>query len=348
MITLPHDRKAQVSLAMLAIGMLVLISSACGLFVNGDSSAPTGPQPPPSRTANIAAATATANKETGLCADIRPFYWEVGDRDAVRASGSVNAPGNTVAFSAQSPMPIASASKWMYAAYVGLRRGGLPTDEDIQFLTFRSGYTNFGATGCDNLDTVQQCVERGTNGVQTAANVGKFFYDGGHMQKHASLPAPGMDLGALSNAALANEMRRVLGTDINIEFTQPQLAGGIRTTPAAYGLFLRKILSNRIRFGFLLGKNVTCTNPRTCPTAVSTPISSNLNWFYSLGHWVENDFVSVDGAFSSPGAFGFYPWINQRVDGYGIVARVDVAGNGLKSAQCGALIRKAWETATAQ
>jgi hypothetical protein len=350
MVTFPHDRKAQLSLALLAIGALVLISSACGLFTIGSSNEPTGPvqPPPPDRTANTAAAKATANQSAGFCADIRPFYWEIGDRNGPRASGSVIKAGVVTVYTAQSPMPIASASKWMYGAYVGLRRAGFPTLEDIRFLTFRSGYTNFSTTGCDNTDTVQQCVDRGTNGVQTAANVGKFFYDGGHMQKHASLPEPGMNLGALSNAALAGEMRRVLGTDINIDFTQPQLAGGIRTTPAAYGLFLRKILSNQIRFGFLLGTSATCTNPLTCPTAVSTPISPGLSWSYSLGHWVENDPVSGDGAYSSPGAFGFYPWINQRVDTYGIVARVDVAGSGLKSAQCGALIRKAWETAVAQ
>jgi CubicO group peptidase (beta-lactamase class C family) len=157
-----------------------------------------------------------------------------------------------------------------------------------------------------------------------------------------------MNLGALSNAALATEIRRVLGTDINLSYTQPQLAGGIRTTPADYARFLRKILNSQLRFGPLLGRNSTCTNPSTCATAISTPIPRNLSWSYSMGHWVENDFVTGDGAFSSPGAFGFYPWINARVNTYGLLARVAPAGNGFESAQCGALIRKAWETSAVQ
>jgi len=40
-------------------------------------------------------------------------------------------------------------------------------------LTFRSGYTNFITTGCANLDSEEPCAARGTNGVQTAANIGK-------------------------------------------------------------------------------------------------------------------------------------------------------------------------------
>lgn len=132
----------------------------------------------------------------------------------------------------------------------------------------------------------------------------------------------------MANVALAAELRRVLGTDIAIEFTQPQpqLAGGIRTTRAACALFLRKILASELRFGPLLGTNATCTNPLTCPTAVSTPLRGGLNWSYSLGHWVEHDPVTGDGAFSSAGAFGFHPWINTRIDTYGIVARVGAAG----------------------
>jgi hypothetical protein len=338
------DTRTQLAVAMMGIGTVVLIGTACSLFTIGNKdNAITTPAQPPDRGPSINAATAVANQPTGLCADIRPYYWEIGDRTGVRASGSVNAAGNATTYTAQTPMPIASASKWVYAAYVAARRSAVLTAEDIQFLSFRSGYTSFSTTGCDTSDTVEQCANRGSNGVQTVANVGRFFYDGAHMQKHASLPAPGMNLGALSNAALATEMRRVLGEAIGISYTQPQLAGGIRTTPFHYASFLRKILNGELRFGPLLGTNSTCTNPSTCTTAVSTPLPRTVSWSYSLGHWVENDPVTGDGAYSSPGGFGFYPWINARVDTYGIVARVAPGGSGYESAQCGAQIRKAWE-----
>jgi len=157
-----------------------------------------------------------------------------------------------------------------------------------------------------------------------------------------------MNLGALDNAALATELRRVLGTDIGLSYTQPQLAGGVRTSATNYAVFLRKILNNQLKIAALLGSNATCTNPATCATAVSTPVPNTLSWNYSMGHWVETDPASGDGTFSSAGAFGFYPWVDAGKTWYGIVARVDVGGSGAESAACGALIRKAWMSGTAQ
>lgn len=66
--------------------------------------------------------------------------------------------------------------------------------------------------------------------------------------------------------------------------------------------------------------------------------------------------TASDGSFSSPGAFGFYPWIDSTKTYYGIVARE--VHNGvlaseeaqrpyLQSMNCGRLIRKAWKTGTA-
>jgi hypothetical protein len=71
------------------------------------------------------------------------------------------------------------------------------------------------------------------------------------------------------------------------------------------------------------------------------------SWHYSIGHWVEDDPKVGDGAFSSPGAFGFYPWIDASKTYYGVVARAEAPG-ALESVYCGRLIRKAWVTGGAQ
>ena len=65
---------------------------------------------------------------------------------------------------------------------------------------------------------------------------------------------------------------------------------------------------------------------------------------------LEDDPAIGDGAYSSAGAFGFYPWIDASRTWYGIVARaaVDDNGMGFASAQCGRLIRKAWVVGLAQ
>ncbi len=323
---------------------VALVAAACG-GGGGDTPAPAPTSP--SLAARTQAATATAQSASNACSLVRPFYWEIGDKSQRQAGGSVQAAGGLVSYDADTVMNIASASKWLYGAYVAERRGGTLTAEDIRFLSFRSGYTNFGFSGCEPPDTVASCAARGSNSLKTDAHVDRFFYNGGHMQVHANLAAPGMNLGALDNAALATEVRRVLGTDIALSYTQPQLAGGARTTAASYALFLRKILGDQLRIAALLGSNATCTNPSTCATAVSTPVPANLSWNYSIGHWVEADPASGDGAFSSAGAFGFYPWVDASKSWYGIVARVDLGGSGAESAACGALIRKAWVTGSA-
>jgi CubicO group peptidase (beta-lactamase class C family) len=168
------------------------------------------------------------------------------------------------------------------------------------------------------------------------------------MQTHANSAAFGINLGPLDNTALAAEIRRLLGNDINLSYTQPQLAGGVRTSAKDYAIFLKKLLNNQLKMAALLGTNPVCTNPSTCTNAVSTPITTGANWHYSMGHWVEDDLSTGDGAFSSTGAFGFYPWLDASKTYYGIVARFDVAGSGNESAQCGARIRKAWITGVVQ
>jgi hypothetical protein len=314
---------------------LCLTLAACG---GGGSDPATPPNTAPTEAQRIAAATSTAQSASNACAAIQPFYWEVGNSAAARASGSVGGATYTGATS----MNIASASKWLYGAYVVQRQGAALTADDIKYLNFRSGYTSF--TLCLPGNTVDQCVNRANNGVYTAANDGRFDYGGGHMQKHASL----LGLGALDNAGLAAELQRELGSDIGMSYSQPQLAGGVVSTAADYARFLRKLLGGSLRLGAALGSQPVCTNPLTCTTANYTPVPSNESWHYSLGHWVEDDPLVGDGAFSSAGAFGFYPWIDAGKTIYGIVAREAQQGSGADSAYCGRLIRKAWLSGTAQ
>jgi CubicO group peptidase (beta-lactamase class C family) len=180
--------------------------------------------------------------------------------------------------------------------------------------------------------------------VYTPADDGRFAYGGGHMQQHAVL----MNLGALDNAGLAAEIQNVLGNDIGMSYSQPQLAGGVVSTAADYAVFLRKLLNGSLQIAAMLGSHPVCTNPLTCTTAINTPVPSDESWHYSLGHWVEDDPLVGDGSFSSAGAFGFYPWVDANKTTYGIIAREAATGAGADSVYCGRLIRKAWMSAVAQ
>ena len=310
-------------------------------------SATQGSQTPPgslTTAQRIAAATATAQSKTNNCTALAPFYWEIGDKTAAQASGSVNSAADPTVYTASTLMSIASSSKWLYASYVAQKRGGVLTDSDINYLTFRSGYTNFSS--CLPGQTIGSCTAYLFNGVHSKLTDGQFFYNGGHMQNHANAV---MNLGPMNNAAFAAEIGSQIGSDIGLAYSEPQPAGGGVSTAADYARFLRKLLNGNLAMAGLLGSNAVCTNPTTCPAgqALSTPVPANESWHYSIGHWVEDDPVVGDGSFSSPGAFGFYPWVDASRSYYGVVARRVDAG-WYASAQCGRQIRKAWMTGVQQ
>lgn len=290
--------------------------------------------------ARIAAATATAQSTSNACSKIRPFYWEIGGASGKTTSGSVASSGTT-AVKPSVPISIASASKWLYGAYVAQLRAGTLTSTDRKYLAMSAGYVSLKS--CSGLTSVDACLASGSNGAYSSGYEGIFKYDGGHMEKHASLNG----LGKLTTKALATEVKAKLGSDVALAYSQPLMAGGAVISTDAYALFLRKILGGKLQMKSLLGSGTVCTNPTTCSTAAYAPLPSSESWHYSVGHWVEDDPKVGDGAFSSPGAFGFYPWIDATKTYYGVVARVATNG-ALGSVNCGRLIRSAWATGVAK
>jgi hypothetical protein len=307
---------------------------------------PAASAPPSPASLQAAQAAAQAAAQGPACTAARPFYWELGNAQGVQASGQVgeDAPA------ADTEMPIASASKWVYGAWVVERKQGQLTPQDIDFLHFQSGYTRFRS--CLPFQSVGSCAKRLRNGrgEPDPATAGHFSYNGGHMQQHAVL----MGLGELGPSELAQTIRQglpALGPQWAFSYGQAQLAGGGHSSATAYGQFLRAILRGELKMADALGQHAVCTNPRTCPSALKTPIPEQESWHYSIGHWVEDDPVVGDGAFSSPGAFGFYPWISADRSTYGIVARASHRHLGdedeeqrpsIQSVSCGRAIRAAW------
>jgi len=289
----------------------------------------------PSLAQRTEAARKTA-EDNAACRAVRPFYWSVGDAAGRKAEGRVGA----LAPLATTRMPIASASKWVYGAYVVQKRGGVLSPEDVDFLTFRSGYVDFDK--CRRDQTVGACDAWRRNDRHEARYDGRFYYDGGHMQRHATLDGESGD----DDALLAARVNGLLQTDFS--YAQPQLAGGIVASAEDYGRFLQGIVGGRLLMRDALGTHAVCTNPDTCARAASTPMARDESPHYSIGHWVEDDPAVGDGAFSSAGAFGFYPWIDAGKTWWGVLARVDLRdvcqdpGPGVASLYCGREIRAAW------
>jgi len=294
-----------------------------------------------------------AATETALlnatCKSIKPFYWEIGDKSASLVSASIGDKYN-----AETRMLVASASKWLWGAYVVQLKQGILSEEDISFLTMTSGYTHFRYQSCALMShrnastTVRDCfTARGIFGGSSKRNVDdihRFHYDGGHYQKQALE----LELGDKNYQTLLPELQQQLGDDVIFSFDSPQIAGGINITPGHYAIFLRKILNSQLLMHDALGTYVVCTNPATCSTSTYSPTPSKESWHYSLGHWVEDDPNIGDGAFSSAGAFGFYPWIDHSKTFYGIIARKAGFGAAVGSVNCGRIIRHAWMSGKTQ
>lgn len=281
--------------------------------------------------ASAARATATGSAS---CRAIGDFYWEIGDGKGPVVSGAI---GDD--YSADKEIAIASASKFVWGAYVleKIGKGREPDDRTIRALTMQAGFTAFNPVACLLTRTVEACSASRANAELTPGDVGKFSYGGGHDQRLAV----DLGLGRYGADALTREVRSQLGRDLGLSYKRPQPAGGMQGTPADYAGFLRKIINKELRMHDYLGSHAVCTLPGRCPGARKSPVKEA--WHYSLNHWVEDDPRTGDGSFSSPGLEGFYPWISADKTTYGIVAREVLRGNAYwASVECGRDIRKAY------
>lgn len=270
-----------------------------------------------------------------------PFYAEIGNASGILWSGSfgTSAPDNTTL------MPIASASKWVYAAVIAqLKTLGA---DDWPYLNMTSGYHSLnGQCQTTSTETVDSCwLTTGPGGVPyntlTAGDVGLFFYDGGHWQKHADANGLATDTRSL----LAQQYRTSLGFDTSLLFTQPLIAGGITTNADNYRVLLQALLNGTINLAAVLGTNQVLASHYLDPR-VSSPAPTDEPWHFSgAGHWVE-----PDGTLCSAGRNGFYAWIDASRTHYGIVARNDanaIGGEiGLQGVRTGQAIRNAFMNGT--
>lgn len=395
---------------VLVAGMTMVFAGCSG----GGSSSPdvsTSPPPPPPHTvtpAQIQAAIDTANNPdpSSSCgtiaqnADNPPihnnvgFYWEIGDENGIikdsasglTAAGSVTPTGG-VQYTRSSNLSIASASKWIYGAYVLETKatpsaGSYTIDSSyVPFLHFTSGYENMNDDTCDGIGvTVQDCLTAANNlniagapdnGSQTVGDSGKFYYNSGHLEVFEgggdSSIAGVMNGANLASGDLANKVQSALAAhnvNMNISYFSPSPAGGIYTTPGDYAAFLKGLIRSNdplIMRHFLKPTNqdtyAVCTQPvfNSCPTAVFAPLPPTVAWHYSITHWIEDDPTTGDGAYSSPGKLGFYPWVDSTFTYYGIVAREDHNAPPLPqnapfflSDNCGEAIRTAFLTGVKQ
>lgn len=293
-------------------------------------------QSSPSSEALARAAQAASNVATTAmaCTMIGNFYWEIGTGAGKLDGKAVVRQPLSTRYNATTEVNIASASKWVFGAYVNeATKSRALTADEVAKLHMTSGYTSQNLGSCQLAQKTKNCLPGG----KTAANENSFFYDGGHLQQLAL----DLKLGELDKKGLIAEYNKKLG-NFGMRFGSLNVAGGMAGSGAGYGQFLQKVLRGELAIGSRLGSDEVCTNTQGGCAAKYSP-SDQAAWGYSHAHWVERDATGTVQAYSSPGLFGFYPWISADKRTYGVIARESLMGEAYNlSAACGRAMRQAF------
>lgn len=293
--------------------------------------------------------------DSGVCDDARPFYWEIGGASGAPIVGGAVGDAN---LSRSDVHHLASASKWVFGAYVVQRYNGIPGGvggvKIVRALNMKAGYTHLDDSLCvegseSESYTVADCFYDGDNSDRDLPPY-DFFYDSGHAQ-HAATDAALLNLGAKTKASLLAEINNQLNLGPTFEYAATNVSGGMKASAADYAVFLQKIMDGTYVMSSHLedfAVPTACTFWWNCP---SSPAGS-VDFHYSLHHWIEDNTQGTlpngkalgagDGAYSSAGAFGFYPWITNDLQYYGIISREGESGSGGDSLVCGRAIRAAF------
>lgn len=270
------------------------------------------------------------------------------------------------AFSTGDPHLIASASKWFTSATIMrlIDQGILslsdnpqdhltywtsdPMDERAQvtleqLLSFTSGFNTRPASGgCTSsiLTSVQLCARSiYSDGLATTPGAA-YSYGPDHM--HIAAAMAEVATGKSYAQIFIDEIATPLGLSSNSRFTfptttNPLASGGATSTGEDYALFLTKLLADDLvadRTNFLADRTASVTFAyRPAGT------TENGDWHYALGAFVECDKPVFDAdcaaaqIYSSPGAFGWTPWIDLSNGYWGLIARRGEAGSAATSVE---------------
>lgn len=305
------------SLALLAVALL----AACG-GGGGDSTAPAPPTPPPA--AGSAWDPVTTAVDAAFARNVVPglavaVYAPDGQLLYSRVRGD---------FALDRNIAVASASK-MVSGVVLLRL----VDQGFLSLDSTTGAV-LGWTGPQAAITLAQCVADLATRPLVAAPGTRFDYGSSHLAVAARMAEVvtgsdwtqvaaqqlGTPLGWASSVAWYTAPRQQLGT------SNPLVAGGLRITTQEYARFLGVVYNRGTHDGQRLLASALVDQMGVDPFPAATTGSSPYERFgltreYGLTAWLECT-TPASGCqdITSPGAFGFTPWIDRDGRYYAIVA----------------------------
>ncbi|MBW8367114.1 MAG: beta-lactamase family protein [Arenimonas sp.] len=265
---------------------------------------------------------------------------------------------NYGAYTGSERLAIASASKWLSALTLArlVERGDLRWDSTVgdffpaaapamrpitlaQLFSHTSGIT-VADIPClaDRQKTLQACALEILAVPRVAAPGTVFAYGGNSMQVAGAMAE--LATGESWDDLFIREVAQPLGL-INTDWTagavrdgyvrnaNPRIGGGARSTLDDYGRVLDMLLAGGLHEGssFLRADTLaTMAFDRTVGLVVGYTPVPGYDFGYGIGQWVEaRDASGATYRVSSPGAFGFTPWVDWRSGSSGVIV---VSGDG--------------------
>lgn len=247
---------------------------------------------------------------------------------------------------------IASASKWLSALTLAriVESGHLRWDDPVgryfpdapvatrgitlaQLFSHTSGIANDDAACLSSRATTLQACGRDILAMPLQWTPGTSFAYGGNSMQVAGAMAE-IATGRSWDALFIAEMVQPLGlvatdwtagavANTYVANPNPRIGGGARSTLDDYGRVLDMLLAGGLHEGrsFLSAQTLaTMALDRTPGLVVAASPVAGYGYGYGIGQWVElKDAQGATLRVSSPGAFGFTPWVDWRSGSNGVV-----------------------------
>ena len=208
-----------------------------------------------------------------------------------------------------------------------------------QLMSFTSGFNNPpSGGGCqgDRGSTLSECVMESYQGGLDTVPGEAFSYGPEHMQIAGLMArgATGVDLKTIIRRNVLDPANA--GPDIFFleEFgDNPRYSGGLNSSTTAYARVLTAFLAGDLVQNLdqlLLDRTAGTETAFTLPAIENTGV----DWHYGFGFWKECDQVPYSSEcdaspiISSPGAFGFLPWVDFENGYWAILAMREPVGFG--------------------
>lgn len=200
-----------------------------------------------------------------------------------------------------------------------------------QLLSFTSGFNaRPGASGCTQNSTVtlQDCaLEIFTEGLDSDPGAG-YSYGPEHMHIAAAMAenAASRPFADVFRVEVADPLGMSGATQyVFPSRTNPLASGGAASTAQDYARFVQALLASEL---FNDSDRFFADRIATTPILFRPLAAQNFgDWHYALGAFVECDITPFaqscndDATYSSPGSFGWTPWIDRKNGYWGLIAR---------------------------